>query len=331
MNIHNPALWLAVGAFTAAAAIFYMVRSRRTRVTMGGKSMPDFYSAPPEKTAPQPDSPSIVTLSAFCPAAIQKGYPFALDVWVYVESDRESVLELANRGGVKTESASRPLHDVPIGASIAIRLAPLYLQTVPGNVWKKRVPIMKSITWKGRADVISFPVMVSPTLELPRIQERLEVFVNGIFIGDLYVDLDFEHRVLINSRFAKVRSAFASYSSEDRLEVLGRIGMLTQLFNIDVFLDIEKLRGGDDFEERLMAEVVSRDKLLLFWSDHAAKSSWVNREWRLAFQTHGISFIEPVPLRPTQPPRELKALQFKDRYSILADYAERVERGPKTG
>jgi hypothetical protein len=46
----------------------------------------------------------------------------------------------------------------------------------------------------------------------------------------------------------------------------------------------------------------------MFWSKHAKKSHWVDREWRHGMKTKGIDFIDPVPLvdpRKVPPPTEL--------------------------
>jgi len=127
------------------------------------------------------------------------------------------------------------------------------------------------------------------------------------------------------THFSQIRTAFASYSSQDREFVIGRLQMLEAAVGLKAFFDVDSLRMGEDWEQRLIEEVPTKDKFLLFWSDHARKSEWVEREWRLALAKKGIDYILPVPLRPAPPPKELRKLQFSDRYARMADY-ERLKR-----
>jgi hypothetical protein len=84
---------------------------------------------------------------------------------------------------------------------------------------------------------------------------------------------------------------------------------------IDVFVDIANLRGGDRWQEVLMREIAARDVFYLFWSREAARSEWVEKEWREALDRRGLDFICPIPLedpRFATPPRELRELHFND-------------------
>jgi hypothetical protein len=114
----------------------------------------------------------------------------------------------------------------------------------------------------------------------------------------------------------RYRTAFASYSSKDRDEVLGRIqGMQKIVPGLDVFLDVASLRSGQDWQQRLWQEIGRRDIFFLFWSKHAKESTWVEKEWRLALDTRGLDFIDPVPLVPPDqapPPPELGSKHFND-------------------
>jgi hypothetical protein len=118
-------------------------------------------------------------------------------------------------------------------------------------------------------------------------------------------------------REARYKCAFASYASEDRDEVLGRLqGILKVLPELDPFLDVASLRSGDRWEDRLYQEIARRDTLFLFWSLAASRSPWVEREWRTALALRGIECIDPVPLvspEDVPPPAELaQRLHFND-------------------
>lgn len=124
-------------------------------------------------------------------------------------------------------------------------------------------------------------------------------------------------------------TAFASYSSENREEVISRIhGMKKVAPALDIFLDVFSLRSGQDWEQKLEQHVPNKDVFYLFWSHFAAKSEWVEREWKLALSKRGLEYIDPVPLEDVElapPPPELKKLHFNDAYVAYIQY-ERLKK-----
>ena len=138
---------------------------------------------------------------------------------------------------------------------------------------------------------------------------------------------------MILGRAFPIRTAFASYASEDRNEVLGRIqGMQKVMPRLDVFLDVAALPSGQSWLDTLMKEIRARDIFYLFWSMPAKRSMWVEKEWRAALQHRGIEFIDPVPLvspETVPPPPELgEQLHFNDW--VLA-YEHGRRRAPRLG
>lgn len=112
------------------------------------------------------------------------------------------------------------------------------------------------------------------------------------------------------------RSAFASYASEDRGEVLSRVqGMEAAYKGLRVFVDVIGIRSGQNWERELARRISDSDVSYLFWCRHAMNSAWVEKEWRWALSTKGIDFIDPIPLQSPEsapPPRELASKQFND-------------------
>ena len=118
------------------------------------------------------------------------------------------------------------------------------------------------------------------------------------------------------SQLHRITSAYASYATEDRHDVLARIqGMLKVVPDLDVFVDVLSLRSGDNWRQRLEAAIVDHDVFYLFWSSAACQSTWVDWEWRTALRTRGLECIAPVPLETPDkapPPPELSSLHFND-------------------
>ena len=85
--------------------------------------------------------------------------------------------------------------------------------------------------------------------------------------------------------------------------------------DLDVFLDVVKLRSGEDWEEKLWQVIPESDVFYLFWSAAAKASPWGEREWRCALNRRGEEFIDPVPLvspEEVRPPDELSKKHFND-------------------
>jgi hypothetical protein len=107
------------------------------------------------------------------------------------------------------------------------------------------------------------------------------------------------------------RTAFASYSSKDRLRVLDRVDAIQISAGIDVFQDCLDLNPGEEFKPRLDNEIRERDLFLLFWSKSASESKWVNWELETALKEKGEQALQLHPLDPgVKPPAGLEKLNI---------------------
>jgi hypothetical protein len=75
---------------------------------------------------------------------------------------------------------------------------------------------------------------------------------------------------------------FLSRSHADRDLVLA-IDTVLQEHGAETFLDQEQIEPGDILPEQIRAGIDDATHFLLFWSVSAACSSWVAREWNLAW------------------------------------------------
>jgi hypothetical protein len=178
-----------------------------------------------------------------------------------------------------------------------------------------------TILWQGEIGNATFPVQVPSDATPGPHAGQVTFHIEGLQIAKLHFVVEVGPREAAREALPvkeqRLRSAFASYASPDRDEVLARVqGMQKALPSLDVFLDVASLRSGDRWADRLTKEISDRDVFYLFWSAHASKSEWVEREWRTALQVRGIDYIDPVPLAPpaeVPPPPELAdQLHFND-------------------
>ena len=125
----------------------------------------------------------------------------------------------------------------------------------------------------------------------------------------------------VTKKTHKINKYFASYSSEDRIEVMKRVqGVKAGRPEVEVFVDCLSMHPGEDWESRIYEEILKSDVLLLFWTLQAKHSEWVTKEWTYALNNRGLHFIQPFPLedpKNAKPPKELRSLHFHDRYIII--------------
>lgn len=108
-----------------------------------------------------------------------------------------------------------------------------------------------------------------------------------------------------------------SYSRKDT-EVARTYKMAQTALGNEVFLDVDNLRAGENWQAALASAIDNADIFQLFWPEHLAASNYCQYEWAYAVSfkcPHDKcrDFIRPVywkePLPP--PPEEFSHLNFK--------------------
>lgn len=97
-------------------------------------------------------------------------------------------------------------------------------------------------------------------------------------------------------------TVFFSYAREDR-EWVGIVANILAAGGATVFMDVRDLEFGDRWEDVLMQKLKVVHRVLVFWSKNAAKSKWVEREYKTAL-TNGKRVV-PVPIDDTPLSKEL--------------------------
>jgi hypothetical protein len=262
-----------------------------------------------------PPPPDRVHVSLTAPAVLAPGSAAVLLVWAHLEAQRLEVIQRARASGAAGDVRIHSKGPVTLarGTRLAVRLElPDLLVDDPEDV----------LYWDGEIASATFPVRVPPDARPGAHPGRVVVHAAGLQVLKLHFALEVGPAAaaptrIVDARTEHHRTAFASYASADRDEVLARVqGMLKVAPDLDVFLDVASLRSGQHWARRILEEVPSRDVFFLFWSEAAHRSEWVEREWRCALERRGIEYIDPVPLvSPEQvpPPPELaEHLHFND-------------------
>ena len=269
-----------------------------------------------DMTIPFPESTErqLVDFSVHAPEFVASGSTFLLDIWAYLPVQRQEMLERASRLNRQVEVGSRSNIVLPwqVELSLNLKLEQFEIEN----------PI-ESFYWQGTVSNVSFSIR-APQCEISQVfPGQVQVLNGGMLITRLFFEISVtsKERDIANAkgrevakRERRVRTAFASYSSHERVQVIQRVQGMAAL-GVDVFLDVVSLRAGQRWEQEIRKAIDGRDIFYLFWSGKAKSSHHVEMEWRYALEQRGIEFIHPVPLedpRSVPPPEELSGLHFND-------------------
>ena len=241
------------------------------------------------------------------------GEHFHLDFWMYLENRLEEVIRRA-----KEELATSKIQvrtEGPVELERGTRV------TVEVNIQGLAIdPPRKDVLWVGNISKAGFIVSVPKKADEGFHAGKADVYLNGLQIAQVCFHINVEEEAssveLMPIEVKVIQKAFASYASEDRAKVLGRIqGMQKILPKLEVFIDVVSLRSGQKWEQELWKVIPTYDVFYLFWSVNAKGSYWVDKEWRCALKTRDLDYIDPIPLvspEEAPPPPELASKHFND-------------------
>ena len=248
-----------------------------------------------------------VHFTATSPLTVCPGTTFVLDIWAHLEQQRQQVLEQAKQQYDSSDVQSRTKGPVRIAREtvLTVRL------TLEGLVVDESED---SLYWEGTVGNAGFQVRVPKDVASGSYPGKATIHAGGGQIAKLYFSITVGEKSVpagsLPLRECRHRTAFASYASSDRDEVLAIVqGIQKALPHLDIYLDVVKLRSGQRWQDELDRVVASRDIFYLFWSAAASKSDWVEREWRCAYEHRGLDYIDPIPIvspYTVPPPQETR-------------------------
>lgn len=101
-------------------------------------------------------------------------------------------------------------------------------------------------------------------------------------------------------------SVFISYAREDHDWVTAAVNLLIA-GGAKIFMDVRDIAYGEKWEEVLRSKLREAERVMVFWSRHAAVSQWVKEEWEVALE-NGKRLV-PVPIDDTPLPDGLSQFQ----------------------
>lgn len=255
-----------------------------------------------------------VHVGASVPQRVRPGRTFTARFAAYTDAHRDHV-----ETALQAESpSSKTMLDLDQcqwrpGARITVRLR--------GDDCKVE-PQAQTFEWDGTWKILRFDVVLGKDYDDDVLTLRFDVLVEGQPVMRLRPEIEVgdgkaSGQAPAFSRVPVPKSAFASYSVEDKLEVMARVRSLEIYTRMDIFVDRMDLVPGDEWRPIFEREIKRRDTFLLFWSRNAMGSDWVDWEWRLALREKTIDGIQPHPLESMErapAPKELSSLQFGTMY-----------------
>jgi len=270
-------------------------------------------------TADRPPEPVLLGVSA--PRHVGPGKSFTARFVAYIQALEQAVRQrLDDLSGGEAETALGIAPDSNprwrIGTPVTVEVSGPQLSARPAR---------RSFEWNGEQNMLNFLVSVAPEEPHGPTQICFEVFIEGMSISFISMDLKIGAvpAGAVEPAKAVVRppsTAFACYASQDADQVSLCLSALAHWDpGLDVFIDCLDLTPNADWKRQLEAVIPQKDVFLLFWSTHAARSEWVEWEWQTARAKKGIKAIHPFPLEDpaiSPPPDDLRHLHFRDRYMM---------------
>lgn len=184
--------------------------------------------------------------------------------------------------------------------------------------------------WQGKYLEFQFLAYVPEDYRGKQIPFCATIYVNDVIATRLRFAVDVSCPQTITPEREDITSAFVSYSSDDRVRVTSIVqGMKKARPDLDLFMDVESLRSGDDWENELKKAISEHSVFYLCWSQAAKASKWVEFEWRYALEQKGEECIEPIPIEPPEictPPEELSKKHFNDKMVYMVKALEYMSR-----
>ena len=131
-------------------------------------------------------------------------------------------------------------------------------------------------------------------------------------------------RIAFHVPRAKKPKVFVSYSRHDEALVKPLAGLLGVTVEDAVFLDVNELKPGDVWEEKIVAAVRESTVFVICWCCQSQKSEFVAREISLALED-GKKKLVPVLFCQTKLPADLATRQWIDLRGRILHTCDHVE------
>ncbi|MCK6576630.1 MAG: response regulator [Anaerolineae bacterium] len=285
--------------------------------------------------APQAAPPEMARtlFSAYYPRQAFAGRKHGLYVYAHVEAAAAQMQQDIGKfkeelgGTIPQARSAKQTAQVAFGTPITITPECEELQFEPASLTKRwRGPFTRfDFDFYPTEEPIDETVIVRVSVRIAGIEVafiRCGIDIAAESAASIHVDPE-DDNPLAAARFAsqhaeRYQRIFISYSHKDT-EVARAYRLAQVAMGNEVFIDVDGLHAGENWQAALARAIDTADIFQLFWSPNYAESEFCRYEWDYALKYRCAddgceSFIRPVywvdPI-PAPPPQELSHLNFK--------------------
>ena len=262
-----------------------------------------------------PTNNGLINYSLLCENEIKRNSNFTIDFVTFTDEYRY-IVDKVKESYKSPSTKSGAINNVAENSEITLRLFSPNIASIHDE---------QSFIWDGKFNITTLSGFVDKHYDGDNLLLVVDIIINGIKITTVKTTVDLLKSTLGKLDFFKedVRRVFFSYSSKDRKTVLQivkkTIGVTGD--SIDFFLDVLKLRAGDNWQERIYQEIDNSDTFCLLWSYSAYRSKWVKKEWEYALNKKGLGVFNPININNEKEhhvpiPRKLSSIHFAN-YNVL--------------
>ena len=218
--------------------------------------------------------------SIFAPAEVKRRSHMLIQVYVHLFEEAETVKTLAQESQKNTERRDIIQLECSLrkGDEIVVLL----------NIYGEKLLMSerKTVVWQGHFTKCSFGYFVPMDIDVDELSCMALLSVNGIPVGEMrFITEIVEVPRKLNSEIIahKYKKVFISYAHKDEAKVKSFHEGL-KLAGIEHFFDRAYLKSGDVFPQVIQDYINSADLFVLFWSENASKSEYVNKERKQALE-----------------------------------------------
>ena len=250
--------------------------------------------------------------SIFAPAEVKRKSHMLVQLYLHLFDETEKVKALAKESDKNAERRGyTPLqHKLKKGDKVDA-LLDIYGETL-------LMSDKKSVIWQGSFTKCSFDYFVPNDIDVDELSCVSILTVNDIPIGEMrFITRIVETPRILNPEIIahKYNKVFISYAHKDEAKVKSFHEGL-KLAGIEHFFDRAYLKAGDVFPQVIQDYINSADLFVLFWSENASKSEYVDKERKQALkrafpqvrpQQEAKLSIYPMSIEPrTELPSDMK-------------------------
>lgn len=212
--------------------------------------------------------------SIFAPAEVKRKSHMQVQVYLHLYEETEKVKALAQESQKDAERRDYiPLQcKLKKGDKVDVQLN-IYGETL-------LMTDKKSVVWQGSFTKCSFDYFVPKDIDVDELSCMAQLMVNGVPIGEMrFITKIVDEPRRLNPEIIahKYNKVFISYAHKDEARVKSFHEGL-KLAGIEHFFDRNYLKAGDIFPQVIQDYINSADLFVLFWSENASKSEYVEKE-----------------------------------------------------